>query len=566
MQLKDYKIVVKKLTEYSDAYCSNAEPLVSDAEYDATYLEAANYEAKHSNFIDLSSPSQNISKMKEGTLKEVLHCNPVAIPTEVINTNGMNAFWKSLDGWRDELGKSSVNNLYCSHYLSGVIVELLYKKGELIGGILSVNGKETGENISDTVINVSNIPSRINENGSISVWGVVTIHTADLATVNKTREELNIAPFKDAEELCYHALRHRDKSISKKYDMRFYAYGMFSKAGTASTVAQNESLTQLGFCIPRFTNCYTVGEVVSFIHETSDIRDTLPTTLKGVLIRLSDVALKSFEAPAALWKFVANNASTRVRKIEWRVLQSGKVEPFAIIDMVVVDGIPINEIALHTAASVKELHVGAGAEVVVARMSGRIPYISQVIKQGRYEEPPTACPSCGEPLTISEKGMYCTNLDCPEMLVSKLEFIFSPAVLGMKNIDSEFIREAVKTKSINSLREIFLPMISNSRKVKQEYLDAITRRAQQLNLMEAYLMLGIPYMGRAIATRLVMETGSLDGFYQLLTDKQTMEEALLTSYMKDSLRQWYSIKSHRDFLDYIKSLKLERLNADGRGI
>lgn len=552
MQYKEYEESVGLLIKYVAAYCSK-EPLVTDEQYDNLYAAVLAYETSHPETIDPASPTQKIGSVKK-LGKDVLLTNIYQDPVELTSTSDLKNYIKSF-----KFNKEIKNKFHCSHVPTGIRVELTYDNGKFIRAT-TCRSKDKGSDITDNIYSITNFPRNIPITGWCAICGIITVHRTDLLEVNQSRSELHIPTFSSAEEYVYNSIHQVSPENTRSRRLKFYAdtlYGVNRRVLIPSE--QISKLTSIGFCTVRDMYCESESDILNFVEESARIKDVLPTDLEGILIRLDANLPNEAEIKPAVWKFAVDLARTNVRDIEWRVSKTGVVEPYANIDMTIIDGKSITEIFLNDIQQYKKLHIGKGAVVDIRKAHGKTPVIENIDKPGKYKEPPTVCPSCGEPLVEEGGYLKCENLDCPELLVSKLEFIFSPAILNIRGLNPNFIKDAVESKSIPSIRAIFTPMDSKSDKISQDILDAITRRAQQINLIELYMILGINGLGRAVAAKIVAETGSIDGFIKLATDNDYANETMLNPICVSGVQHWYQNKTHQEFLNFIKSLKLERI-------
>lgn len=566
MQNKDYKELVAQLVEYSKRYYVTQDSPVSDEIYDEMYKEALAYEQAHPDAIDPNSPTQKIGEPPAEAFKKYKHPIQMYSLSKIYNVNEMRIFFRRFAQHRRDLGKSAVDNFHCSHKLDGVACDLIYNDGSLILALTRGDGIE-GEDVTANANAIGNIPKHLNIPGYVYVRGEVIVYTADFAAINRERELANLPAFKNSRNYASGSLRQLDSEVTRQRRLKFYAWELIVSVSkkSLSIEQQYDYLSKLGFSVPRYQMCESMEDIVMFTNSIAQTRNHLPYDIDGAVIKQNDPKINedlgyNQREPlwATAWKFASQGCETKIKAINWKVGRTGKLTPVASIEPVTINGSTISEVTLSNAAKVEELKIGPGAKVRVVKRGDVIPAIEEVFSKGKYEELPTKCPNCGHDLIRDGAELKCSNEECTEILISKLLYILGPGVLNVAGIGPVFIRDAVESKSITSVKDLFTPMESRSKDVSQDTLDQITRAAQNINLVELFMILGIPGLGKALATKLVMETGSLSALIKCLQNPSQLQDLLINESLKQGLKAWYTSKTHQEFLDYIASLKLNR--------
>ena len=164
-------------------------------------------------------------------------------------------------------------------------------------------------------------------------------------------------------------------------------------------------------------------------------RNDLDYDLDGAVLRLADrnayaAAGTRANSPrgALAFKFAAEEKTTVLSDVIWDVGKIGKVAPVAVLEPVFVGGTTVTRATLANQEVIRARDVRIGDTVLVRRAGDVIPFVAGVLDASkrtgdeREIEPPSECPSCGQPLTEqgNSRELYCTNVACPAQTVRRL--------------------------------------------------------------------------------------------------------------------------------------------------
>ncbi len=182
-------------------------------------------------------------------------------------------------------------------------------------------------------------------------------------------------------------------------------------------------------------HCDTAEEAQKVISTIEAERGDLDYDLDGAVLRLADrgayaAAGTRANSPrgALAFKFAAEEKTTLLADVVWDVGKIGKVAPVAVLEPVFVGGTTVTRATLANQEVIRARDVRIGDTVLVRRAGDVIPFVAGVLDaskrtgEEREIEPPSKCPSCGQPLTEqgNSRELYCTNLTCPAQTVRRL--------------------------------------------------------------------------------------------------------------------------------------------------
>ena len=561
---EDYLALVKDLNRHNFLYHEKNAPEISDAEYDQLYRSLVDIEKRFPDWIVRDSPTQRVGQASTNKENKVRHPIRMYSLDNVFTIPELRRFYKRFADLRREFTAAEVDKFYVDCKMDGLAVDLIYREGKLIRALTRGDGI-AGEDVTANAYMIPNIPKRVRTKRTLYVHGEVVVHRADFHAVNRERESKGLKPFATPRNYAAGSLRQNDPEVTKKRLLKFYAWELFvPDKGFLTQESQAEALQQLGFNIPTGFMAYSFEEVISFINEISRIRNDLPYDIDGAVIKQNRIEYRKAlgwnnHSPlwATAWKFTAEGAETTIERIYWSMGRTSKLTPMAKLKPVNIDGVMISDVTLHNAGLLEEKRIGPGARVRIIRSGDVIPKINEIITPGAYLGIPDKCPFCESPAIRVGTDLQCTNTMCSEILVAALKFIAGKEALDVKGIGESFIREAVKSKTITSIGDLFSPIISRSASLSQDLLDTFVARARNVNMMELLTILGISRMGRAMAGKITMEVFNVEGLIALLEDSEKMR--LLPAIgdpIKNSMLTWYAHPENRTLLHTIRDLHL----------
>src|SRR6185369_13751246 len=206
--------------------------------------------------------------------------------------------------------------------------------------------------------------------------------------------------------------------------------------------------------------CESIEAVLEYCREWSDKRHSLEFETDGVVIKLDDLDLREragstskFPRWAFAFKFPAQQATTKLLRIEVNVGRTGAVTPFAVLDPVKLAGSTVQMATLHNEQDILRKDIRAGDMVLVEKAGDVIPRVVKPITSLRPagdEEPkpfvmPTTCPRCGTPLhkEPDEAVWRCVNTACPARLRRSLEHFASRHAMNIDGLGESVVDQLV---------------------------------------------------------------------------------------------------------------------------
>src|ERR1700678_524190 len=143
---KRHRELAEEIRKLDRAYYEEAQPLVSDQEYDRLYRELIDLEAAHPELPTSDSPSQRVGGVPLPHFTSVAHALPMQSLDNTYSATELEAFvdriQKTLEG--EKLG------FVIEPKIDGVAVSIRYEKGKFVRGLTRGDGQK-GDDITENL-------------------------------------------------------------------------------------------------------------------------------------------------------------------------------------------------------------------------------------------------------------------------------------------------------------------------------------------------------------------------------------------------------------------------------
>lgn len=497
--------LIDKLNYYTKKY-DEGKPEISDKEWDDMYFHLQDLE----NFYGIyckDSPTQRINFQVVNELKKVTHNHPML----------------SLDKTKDikEIEKFIGNKDYiCMAKLDGLTCSLRYLDGKLISAETRGNGI-VGEDVLHNVLQIKNVPKRINFKDELIVDGEVLCTYEDF--------EYYKDEYKNPRNFASGGIRLLDSKESASRRLSFIAWDCIKGLKEETLSGKLIQLEKLGFTeVPFEINFpeYTLESIINQVKNSS--KNIFPTD--GLVFKYDNCSEYEaagrtdhhFKGGIAL-KFYDENYDTVLRDIKWTMGRTGVLTPVAIFDPIDIDGTEVSKASLHNISVAQEtLHTNfttigwEGQHIKVAKMNMIIPQITEAENDNDgltkfYFNIPKICPICNKTTEIKKENnsemLYCENPQCEGKLVNRIEHFFGKKGLDAKGISKATIEKLINWGWVNKISDMFelsahetewKNITGFGEKSVNNILQSI-RESCNTNLESTISAAGIPLIGRTIA-------------------------------------------------------------------
>ena len=512
------KELTEKLNQYAYEYYTLDEPSVEDSEYDRLYQELVKLEAENPQLTRADSPTHRTGGVILDGFVKFRHPYNLYSLGDVFSR-------EELAVWEERVRKEIVNPEYiCELKIDGLSLSLYYENGLLVTAATRGDGT-TGENITENVKRIKDVPLKLKEAIDIVVRGEAYLPRKNFAKLNKERELEGAAPFANPRNAAAGTLRQLDTKIVAKRGLATFLYQEASPATNDTQEEVLEYFEELGFQVnPERKFARNMDEIWEFIEEATRLRDELPYDIDGVVVKVNNLAEQEelgFTVKAPRWaiayKFPAEQAETEILSVDWTVGRTGVVTPTANMTPVLLAQTTVARATLHNVDYIEEKDIRIGDHVLIYKAGDIIPKVGKVLLDKRPEglevlEIPTKCPECGSELIHfeDEVALRCVNPLCPAQIREKLIHFASRDAMNIVGLGPSVISQLFDKKLVADVADLYQLTIEDLLtldKVKETLAQKIVSAIAQSreNSAEKLLFgLGIRHVGGK-AAKLLLE-------------------------------------------------------------
>lgn len=534
MNKKDAKKRISELREqtayHAKKYYDDDNPEISDFEYDMMLLELRNLEKKFPEFISDYSLTQKVGgTVKEG-FEKVVHEVPLQSLQDIFNFEDLYAFH---DRMKEASQKYSKELKYVVETkIDGLSASLEYKKGKFVRGATRGNGL-VGEDVTNNMMTIKNIPKELKEPIDIIVRGEVFIGSKDFEKLNEERTLEEEPLFANARNAAAGSLRQLDSKITAKRPLDIFIFNV-QKSDDIKFTSHYESLLymeKLGFNVnPIKILCNTIEEVIETINKIGDERKNLTFGIDGAVIKVDDLELRekigtTAKVPkwAIAYKYPPEKKETILKDIVCQVGRTGAITPLAILEPVVVAGSTISKTTLHNEDFIKEKDIRIGDHIYIQKAGDVIPEVVEVIKDKRNGkekvfEMPKVCPVCGAEVVreAGESVNRCIGIECTAKMLRNIVHFVSREAMNIDGLGESIIEQLIEKGLIKNIADIYYLTYEDISSLKKEgdkftnnLLNAI-KASKENDLDKVICSLGIRNVGSKLAKILAKEFKSME--------------------------------------------------------
>ena len=509
--------LVSLLNRYAHEYYTKDAPSVSDSEYDQLYRELVSLEEQYPNEILPESPTHRVGGKVLDGFEKYQHQYPLYSLQDAFSRAELVAFDERV---RKEFPDASY---LCELKIDGLSISLAYENGILVAGATRGDGS-IGENITENLKRVKDIPLTLPEPLTITVRGECYMPKASFDAVNQLRQENGEAEFANPRNAAAGTLRQLDTSVVAKRNLATFLYPEASPTSEATQEDVLEKLSQLGFSVnEKRVLASTIDQVWDFIEKVGQERDKLPYEIDGIVIKVNHLAAQEelgFTVKAPKWaiayKFPAEEKEAQLLSVDWTVGRTGVVTPTANLTPVQLAGTTVSRATLHNVDYIREKDIRKDDTVIVYKAGDIIPAVLRVVEGKRVSDEhldvPSKCPSCQSDLLHfeDEVALRCINPLCPSQIMEGLAHFASRDAMNISGLGPAVVEKLFAKDLVRDVAGIYrlniedlLQLENFKEKSANKLYNAI--QASKSNSAEKLLFgLGIRHVGSK-ASRILLE-------------------------------------------------------------
>ena len=566
--------LVALLNRYATEYYTSDNPSVSDSEYDRLYRELVELETAYPDQVLADSPTHRVGGKVLDGFEKYSHQYPLYSLQDAFSREELEAFDARV---RKEVAHPTY---ICELKIDGLSISLTYEKGTLVVGATRGDGS-IGENITENLKRVKDIPLTLPEELDITVRGECYMPRASFDQVNQARQENGEPEFANPRNAAAGTLRQLDTAVVAKRNLATFLYQEASPSTRDSQEKVLKHLEQLGFVVnPKRILAESMDEIWNFIQEVGEERDNLPYDIDGVVIKVNDLAGQeelgfTVKAPkwAVAYKFPAEEKEAQLLSVDWTVGRTGVVTPTANLTPVQLAGTTVSRATLHNVDYIAEKDIRKEDTVIVYKAGDIIPAVLRVVESKRVSEEkldiPTNCPSCNSDLLHfeDEVALRCINPRCPAQIMEGLiHFASRDAMnitgLGPSIVEKLFAANLVKdVADIYRLKEEDFLLLEGVKEKSASKLYQVIQASKENSAEKLLFGLGIRHVGSKVSQLLLQHFHSIENLAQADPEEVANIESL-GGVIAKSLQTYFATEGSEILL---KELKEAGVNLDYKG-
>jgi len=518
---KRVEFLRREIEQHNYRYHVLDQPEVSDAEFDELLRQLQQLEDKYPQLQDPDSPTRRVGGEPLAAFETLEHKVPMLGLDNAFSEEDLVDF---ADRVKRLSGLKQVD-YFCELKIDGLAVSLQYEDGLFKRGSTRGDGY-SGEDITQNLRTIRQIPLKLPEEISLEVRGEVYINKKDFEKLNRRREEEGLMVFANPRNAAAGSVRQLDPRLAARRPLKLFLYGLGQHNLSLST---QEKL--LGYLEkmqlpvnPNRTICQGIEEVKEYCRLWQEKKLELPYEIDGVVVKVNNLALQQelgFTARSPRWaiayKYPPEEKVTRVLDIEVNIGRTGTITPVALLEPVTLSGTTVRRASLHNEDLIAEKGILIGDSVVVHKAGEIIPEVLKVVEEKRSGtekdfKMPANCPSCGsEAVRLSgEAARRCLNPSCPAQLVEKLVHFASRRAMDIEGLGpavAEMLYSHDLVRDVGDLYYLDIEGLSGLPRMAEKSAENLVNaleKSKENPLRRLLFGLGIRFVGEK-AARLLAE-------------------------------------------------------------
>ncbi|TNE71365.1 NAD-dependent DNA ligase LigA [bacterium] len=565
-----------RLNEANNQYYQDAQPTMSDSEYDSLMAELIQLESTHQ-LQTPDSPSVRVGGTVTKSFETVTHKTPLLSLSNTYNEGELLDFDRRI---KDILGHADFS--YSAELkFDGMALRLTYKNGFLVEGATRGNGVE-GDNITTNVKTVKDIPLKLNVElfgGELDIRGEAFMEREAFAAFNEQREADGEQAFANPRNATAGSLKLQESKVVASRPIRFFAYDLIidNPPKDFNQVQKLNWLKEMGLPVCEHRkHCSSIQEVIQVIQEWDELRHHLPYDTDGVVVKVNedrfrDTLGRTAKAPrwAIAYKYQAEQAETILNDITLQVGRLGTITPVAELEPVFLAGTTVKRASLHNEDEILRKDIRIGDKVLVEKAGEIIPQVVSVVNPERENRSQpfkmrSDCPECGSTLvkTEGEVAWRCENLTCPPQIRHKIEYFASRTAMQIEGLGEAIVDQLVTEGLIQTYADLYdlkLEQIANLERMGEKSAQNLIQSLEDSKKRpfdKVLYSLGIRFVGATVARDLAEHFRSIDAIIQADFEALTAVDSI-GPRIAESVIEFFSNDENRAMVEKLKLAGLQ---------
>jgi DNA ligase (NAD+) len=465
------------IRHHNHRYYVDAEPEVSDREYDALVHELETLERAHPELDDPDSPTHRVGGAPLEEFATIVHRVPMLSLQNTYDEAEVREFDARV---RRLLDLAQPPAYVVELKIDGVAIALHYEAGRFARGVTRGDGTR-GDDVTANLRTVRSLPLVLDAPGgpvpatlpaALEVRGEVYFPRATFRRLNAERERGGQKLFANPRNAAAGTLKLLDPRQVAERPLALFTYQIASPppAGITTHWEALAYLRCLGLPVnPHARRVADIDEALGVFREWDERRVGLDYDTDGMVLKLDSLAWQrdvGMTSKVPRWgiayKFETERAVTRVAGISVQVGRTGAVTPVADLEPVELLGTIVKRATLHNADEIERLGVRIGDTVTIEKGGEIIPKVTRVLTDLRDGSErtfafPVACPVCQQPLERGEGevAIRCVNEHCPAQLKRQILHFAARGAMDIAGLGDALVEQLVDRGLVRDAADLF---------------------------------------------------------------------------------------------------------------
>ncbi len=554
-----------QIDEANHRYYVLDQPTIDDREYDDLMRELLQLEAEHPELVTPDSPSQRVSGTPSSQFATVTHPQPMLSLANSRNDDEFLAWSERLSRMLD--GESF--QLVTEPKIDGLAISLVYENGLFVRGATRGDGVH-GEDVTANLRTIRAIPLKIRETRMVEVRGEVYLPLAGFERVNQERAEAGLPTFMNPRNSAAGSLRQQDPAVTASRPLSVFTYQIGAHDGlpVSSHWEALEWLRDQGFRVSERVALHdTIESALAECHAWEERRGEIDYDIDGCVVKVSSWdqqrelgSVGRDPRWAIAYKFAPTTALTKLLRIGINVGRTGALNPYAVMEPVVVGGVTVSMATLHNEEDINRKDIREGDTVIVQRAGDVIP---QVVGPHMPNGPPPdrnppftmpeRCPACDTPVVKppGEVMHRCPNRACPAKGLEWLKHFVSRGAMDIDGVGEKLVALLLELGLVKLPPDLYrltvddlLPLEGFQQRSAENVIASI-EASKQRPFGNVLFALGIPHVGYVNAQLLADEFGSVDALSHATADEIAGVEGV-GPVIAEAVSSWFLDEEHAE--------------------
>ncbi len=579
---------LRKLISYHDKkYYVDAEPEISDYEYDMLMQELAGLENKYPEYKTPYSPTSRVGSDLIDKFDSYEHRLPMLSLENTYSYEELRDFDSRI---RKNIGSRFA--YFLDEKIDGVSISITYVDG-IMNRALTRGDGERGDDVTENVKTIRSLPLQIpaGDAGSVpvpkifEVRGEVFLSKKRFELINEERKKNGEQLFANPRNAAAGSLKLLDPKIVRVRGLEVFihSYGYVEGGELPDTYGEYfKYLKTLGFPVTKYGRvCRDMEEVIRFCDVHYGEIGGLPYCIDGMVVKVNEIKYhpllgrtNKYPRWAIAYKFPAERALTKLIGITLQVGRTGVVTPVAELEPVRLAGTVVRRASLHNFDEIERLDVRVGDYVYIEKSGEIIPKVIKVELSKRSGESkkfviPGVCPVCLSKLYREEGrvAVKCLNINCPARLKGAIRHWAQKGAMDIRGLGASLIERLVDSGMVKSISDLYrlkeedLLMFDKIADKSASNLIKAISKSKNMPFKRLIYALGIEDVGEYAASVLAKKYKSLEELKEAGCDELSSLDGI-GCVMAESIIKFFENEDNVRFINELGELGVKTSSED----